>query len=221
MDDKTVKKEASIKETPLAIALSTPMRPQVTPLDAFKLARKHWLAGRRISICDLAKELGVSRGKLYRWVGNKDMLIDEIIWSMAKPTFEQAIKETPGRGIEHIVGVHRRFMELILAFPPLQQFVSHDAAYALRILSKDAKSAHERLIKAAAAHIREQESSGHIRLPAPAEKLAEMIIRSNEALIYHDLISGRLPAIDQACALTRALLAANEIPEYAEPSPAY
>lgn len=213
MDIDRSDKDRTVKETPLAMALANAAKPQVTPLDAFKLARKHWLEGRRISICELAKELGVSRGKLYRWVGNKEMLLDEIIWSVAKPTFEKAIAETPGVGVDHIVNVHRRFMVEILSFPPLQTFVSLDPPYALRILSKEAKSAHERLITMTADHLKAQEAKGHVQLPASAETLAEMIIRTNESLIYHDIISGRSPAVEQACTMTRLLLSAANIPD--------
>jgi hypothetical protein len=138
-------------------------------------------------------------------------LLDEIIWSVAKPTFEKAIQATPGTGIEHIVGVHRHFMQTILSFPPLQQFVNHDPPYALRILSRDAVSAHERLIAAVANHIAGQAAAGHISLPRPAEQLAEMIVRTNESIIYCDIISGQSPAIERACHITRLLLSEGKL----------
>ncbi|MBI5063918.1 MAG: transcriptional regulator [Desulfatitalea sp.] len=177
-----------------------------TPLDVFKLARRQWLAGQRICVGELAKELGIGRAKVYRWVGSKELLLDEIIWSMAKPTFEKSIQATSGAGIYQIVGVHRHFMTTILSFPPLQQFIHHDPPYALRILSKDAVSAHERLIAVTAKHMAEQAAAGHIQLPRPAEQLAEMIIRTNESVIYYDIISGQSPAIERACHITRLLL---------------
>jgi len=199
-------KSTYAKETPLSAALTAQAGTVVTPLDIFKLARRQWLAGKRICVGELAKELGIGRAKVYRWVGSKELLLDEIIWSVAKPTFERAVRETPGTGIEHIVGVHRHFMTRTLSFPPLQQFVNHDPPYALRILSRDAVSAHERLITAVAKHIAEQEAAGHIQLPRPAGSLAEMIVRTNESIIYCDIISGQSPAIDRACHITRLLL---------------
>lgn len=202
-----------LKNTPLAAALANPNLPQVTPLDAFRLARKYWLAGKRLSICELAKDLGISRGKLYHWVGNKEWLLDEIIWSVTKPTFERAIRETPGQGIDHIVDVYRYFINAVLTFKPLQQFVNHDPPYALRILSTDAKQARTRLVKEAATHIKKQALKGYIELSAPAETLAEMIIHTNEALVYHDILSGRSPAIDQACTITRLILTAGKLPD--------
>ena len=170
--------------------------PQATPVDVFKLARGRWLEGKRISLCDLAKELGVSRGKLYRWVGNKDLLLDEILWSLTRPEFERIVKGTPGAGIDHIVEVHRRFMTTILSFKPLQQFVEHDPTYALRIVTRDAIGSHDRLIKLAADHIQGQADRGHLHLAAPADKLAEVLIRTNESIIFSNIISGRSPAIE-------------------------
>ncbi len=194
------------------MVLSDSVRPQASPLEAFKLARKYWLEGRRISLGDLAKELDVSRGTLYRWVGNKDLLLDEIIWSVTKPTYERAIKGSSGNGIDYIVDVQRRFCTAILSSKPLQQFVDHDPSYALRILTRDARSAHERIIKMIADHIQGEIDGGHIQLPIAARDMATIIVRTNESLIYSDIISGRSPAIEQACAVTRILLSAKSFP---------
>jgi AcrR family transcriptional regulator len=199
--------------TPLAKAIAGETRSQITPLDVFKLARRRWLEGRRISLCELAKELDISRGKLYRWVGNKDLLLDQIFLSFAVPTFERIINETPGVGIDHIVEVHRRFMTAILTSKPLQQFVSQDPSYALRILTRDSVGSHDRLIKITADHIEEQVAMGHLHVSTPADKLAEVLIRTNESIIYSNIISGRSPAIEQACAVTRALLSTARIAE--------
>lgn len=204
-------KKAADKTTPLSLVLANQKNPHATPLGVFKLARKRWLEGKRISIGELANEVGVSRGTLYRWVGNKDLLIHEILWSLAKPTFERAVKETPGTGIEHIIGVRRHFMTAILSFPPMHRFINQDPKYALRIQTKDPRSAHYRLIKATEAHMREQEAQGHIRLPLPAAKLAEMLIHTNASLLYSEIIRGNTPSIEHACAIDRMLLMSGEI----------
>jgi hypothetical protein len=104
-------------------------------------------------------------------------------------------------------------MVAILSFPPLQSFVNLDPPYALRILSKEAKSAHERLIQMMADHLKAQVNGGHMQLPASPEIVAEMLIRTNESLLYHDIISGRSPAVEQACIMSRLLLTASEIPD--------
>lgn len=175
-------------------------------MDVFKLARRRYLEGRHISIGDLANELCVSRGTVYRWVGSKDLLLDEIFWSLTKPAFEQAIQETPGNGIEHVVGVHRHFITAILSFAPINEFIKREPNYALRVLTNTSSGVSKRIVQATAAHLREQEAQGHLRLNAPAEELAEFFILANQAIIYSDSISGRSPAIEKACALIRMLL---------------
>jgi hypothetical protein len=144
-------------------------------------------------------------------VGHKDLLLDEILWSLAKPTFEKILNDTPGNGVDHIVEVHRRFMAAIISFKPVRQFINHDPAYALRILTRGAVGTHERMIAAAAAHIGQQAALGHIQLPAPADRLAEIIIRTNEALFYNDMVSGHSPDIERACTVSRILLSAGKI----------
>jgi AcrR family transcriptional regulator len=208
MDIGTTLKATPDQKTPLILALANADRPPATPLGVFKLARKYWLEGKRISIGDLAREVGVSRVTLYRWVGSKERLIEEILWSFARPTFENAVQETPGTGVEHIMGVHRRFMTALATFEPMRRFILQNPTTAIRIQTdKDPQSAHSRLIAATAAHLEEQASRGYFQLPAPARKLAEMIIYTNGALIYSAIIGDRATAaIEQACAISRMLL---------------
>lgn len=205
-----LEKKENHQKTPLALALSNARRPQATPIEVFKLARRQWLAGKRISIGELARQVGVSRGTLYRWVGRKDLLLDEIFWSLSKPTFERAVQETPGQGLEHIVGVHRRFMTDILSFPPMQQFIKDDPGYAFRLLTNFSSGVSRRVVDIASEHLREQANRGHIRLHAPAEKITEIFILANQGILYSDVISGRSPAIEKACTIIRLLLASSE-----------
>ena len=73
------------------------------PLTAFRVARGWFLAGRRIEMQELAAELGVNRATLFRWVGSRDDLLAEIIWSLAEPTLKHAIDESSGLGGLHIL----------------------------------------------------------------------------------------------------------------------
>jgi AcrR family transcriptional regulator len=199
-------KKLTPQNTPLALAVKDGKTIRTTPLDILQLARRRWLKGEKISIDGLAKESGVSRITIYRWVGNKDFLMGEVLWSTFGPGLKKIIKETPGIGIEHIVEVHRRLMEMILSFPPMQRFIKEDPTYALRLVTTSASCTRERSVQVITEHLEEQESKGYIHLPAPANELAEMIIRSNESLLYSDVISGRPPAIEQACKMIRMFL---------------
>ena len=76
-------------------------------LIAFRTARRAFLQGRRIEMQELAVEVGVSRATLFRWVGGKDQLVSEIIWSIALPTFRQAVQDAGRRrGGQRIAARH-------------------------------------------------------------------------------------------------------------------
>lgn len=200
-------------ETPLELALTSDESPPATPLDAFKLARNFWLEGKRITIGGLAKEVGVSRVTMYRWIGSIDRLTEEILWSFAKPAFEKAIQEIPGSGIDHIIGVHRWFMTAFTTFAPMQQYLLENPIAAIRTQSRNPKSANVRLMKAIETHLLEQESQGHIRLPKPAHEIAELITYTNGSLLLCSIIGNWSKiAIEHACALNRMILL-GKIPE--------
>src|SRR4051794_32879684 len=114
------------------------MKRRPTPLDALDLARRHWLAGERIDMGALAKELGVSRATLYSWVGSKERLLGEVIWSFAEAGVAQSRERATGTGAAYIVDVMDRFTRLNATFDPLRRFIASDPELALRLLtSKD------------------------------------------------------------------------------------
>jgi AcrR family transcriptional regulator len=208
MGNESMSLNKSDRGIPLVKALANADHPQATPLTVFKLARLRWLNGKRISIGDLAKEVGVSRVTLYRWVGSKDRLVEEILWSFAKPSFEKAIKETPGIGVEHIVAVHRRFMTELTSFEPMRRFIHQNPNVAVRIQTRDPMSAHGRLIELTGSHIAAQAEAGPCDLPGAPYELAEMMVYTNGSLLYGAIIGERskAAAIELACSLSRLLL---------------
>ena len=66
--------------------------------DALRLARRKFLAAQRIDMTALASELGVNRVTLYRWVGSRDALMVEVLWSLAAPTLAGADAAVRARG---------------------------------------------------------------------------------------------------------------------------
>ncbi|MDA8139554.1 MAG: QsdR family transcriptional regulator [Desulfobacteraceae bacterium] len=198
-----------LKDTPLMKALSAVEEPQPTPMEAFKVARRMWAQCKHISIGELAHAVGVSRVTLYRWVGSREKLVDEILWSYTKPTFEKAIKSAPGTGVDHILETHRRFMTDLARFEPMRRFLIDNPFEAIRIQTNDPSCSHGRLIQAVEAQLIEQEKLGYIELPDVAAKIAELIVFTNGALVYCAILGGRdtEAVIEQACMIDRSLLA--------------
>src|SRR5690554_7711404 len=88
-----------------------------------------WLKGEKISLAALADDLHIGRATLFRWVGNRDLLIGEILWSLYEPLYKEARAQTPGHGVDYVVGVFRHINMTILHFSPLRKFLHQDPEY--------------------------------------------------------------------------------------------
>src|SRR6266508_1429771 len=134
--------------------LTAPPRP--TPLDALALARRTWLAGERLDMGGLARELGISRATLYSWVGSRERLLGEVIWSFAQEGLRQAREAAKGGGARYVLDVTQRFIHLNATFEPLRRFVAQDPQLALRVLASKDGPVQERMIAAARELVAEQ-----------------------------------------------------------------
>ncbi len=183
------------------------MRP--TPQDALRKAREQWVNGERIHLAALAEELGIGRATLFRWVGNKDLLIGEVLWSTYEPLRAKALAQTPGHGVDYVVGVYRYINGTLLHSKPLRTFITQDPEYALRILTSTSSPLHSRVVKANARTLREQIADGHLNPPMRTESLSYFMVRLAESCLYSDIICGREPRqeeLDDACKAVRILL---------------
>jgi AcrR family transcriptional regulator len=192
------------RTTALERARAAPPRP--TPLDALALARRRWLAGERLDMGALAKELGISRATLYSWVGSRERLIGEVIWSFAEDGLRQAIEAARGEGAGYVVDVVERFGRMNASFEPLRRFIEQDPELALRILTSKNGPVQGRMIGAARDLLAEQVAAGKLTLPLDIDTLAYLLIRVNESFIYSDVITGNEPDVDKAVEVVRLLL---------------
>jgi AcrR family transcriptional regulator len=195
--------------TALERALTAPRPPRPTPLDALRLARRRWLTGERLDMGELAKELGVSRATLYTWVGSKERLLGEVLWSFAEDGLRQAIEGARGSGASYVVGVFERFVRLNAEFPPLRRFLAQDPELALRLLTSKHGPVQARMIAAARELLQAQVDAGELMPALEVDTLAYLIIRIAESFIYSDAITGQEPDVASAVAAVRLLLAAR------------
>src|SRR6201993_4601718 len=93
-------RRCTIAETPLSRMLAEERKPDA--LDAFRVARRWFMAGRRIEMQELAAELGVNRATLFRWVGGRADLPGEVLWALAEPTLAAAVEASAGNGAQRI-----------------------------------------------------------------------------------------------------------------------
>jgi hypothetical protein len=186
--------------------------PRATPLEALRLARRRWFAGERLDMRTLAGELRVSRATLYSWVGNRERLIGEVIWSFAEEGLRQSRAAATGSGADYVIDVFQRFIALNAGFEPLRRFIAQDAELALRVLTSKGGPVQQRMIAACRQLLVEQVEDGALGLALDLDTLAYVVIRVAESFLYSDLITGNRPDVAKAVAVVRVLLHAAPPP---------
>ncbi len=193
----------------LALSATTINAPRLSMDELIRLARRRWLKSQRIHLAELAAEAGISRATLFRWVGSKDLLLQEVLWSLYEPLFERAVQSAGGRGADHIIDVHAQVISTVLDAEPLQRFIRQDPASAMRILASDSNLLSQRIIDMAAEHLAHQVAQGALTLPLSTKRFAAVLTRINRSLMYSDYLEDVEQAVSEARIIMRLLLTNN------------
>lgn len=178
-------------------------RPRSTRHDAFELARRWFLAGRRLDMGALAEELGISRATLYRWTGPREKLLGEVIRSFAESLYGYARLETSDlRGAERLLAVFELFVDGIAGAPPLRRFLEADLGVALRVLTSRDGVVHPSVVAATAELMREEAERGAFEPRVDIETLAFAVTRVTEAFLYNEAIM----AVESDAARAKAVI---------------
>lgn len=154
----------------------------------------------------LALELGVNRVTLYRWVGSRERLLVEVIWSLADKTFKNEVRRSRRAGSERIVAIVGRFIAATLSNPGFATFLAEEGELAMRLLTRRDMDFQPRLIGSVQALLEEEVAAGSMDLPADLHDVAYTMVRIIESFIYLDLIIGEEPDARRAESILRLLL---------------
>lgn len=196
-------------ETPLERELwgPAPLSRKPTPLEVFERAREKFLAGERLDMGQLASELGLHRTTLYRWVGTRDRLVGEILWSMAEPALRDSVEAAGrARGGERIARAVERYLSGSLRAPFMRRFLEEEPEFALRVLTTKEGVVQARSVDFLRELLEEEVGRGALDAPLPPDDLAYLIVRIGESFLYTDVITGGDPAPEKAAQAVRALL---------------
>jgi AcrR family transcriptional regulator len=189
-------------------AAPTPLRRQLageetgrrpSALDAFLAARRRFLAGERVDMTALAAQLGVNRVTLYRWVGSREQLMVEVVWSLARRTLDdlEAKHRRPIRP-RRAVAILTGFLEATIAHPGMQRWLAEEGESAMRLLTRHETDFQPRLIAAVEALIDPADPDRH--------EVAYALVRVIESYTYLDLITGETPDAGRARPIFARLL---------------
>lgn len=160
---------------------------------AFVRSRQIFIAGERIDMGTLAAELGVDRTSLFRWVGNRDALLAEILWSLAVPTLNSVDSAVTTRGSARVIEVLSAFVEAVLSAQYFRIFLRREPARALRLLTTQDSEMQRRFVAVLEHIISSETNAGYLDLPLPDRDVASLLVRIVESFCYSDLITGEKP----------------------------
>jgi AcrR family transcriptional regulator len=192
--------------TPLQHQLSGAGRPKA--IDAFVLARRTFQHGQRVDMQALAVELGINRATLYRWVGSRERLLCEVIWSLTQRTIARSLAQPPAGPGSRSAVVLTGFVRDVLAHPGMRRFLAEEGEFALRLLTMQSGGYQQRLIALVHDLIAEDTAAGRLHSPVPMDDLAYTVVRIVESYVYLKVITGDEPDGDRAGRVLHALLPA-------------
>jgi AcrR family transcriptional regulator len=181
--------------------------PATIPGPIFAAAVDTFVAGQRLDMRSLARRVGVARATLYRRVGNRDQLLDEMLWWRARRLLVEQVQATASlEGTERLVAVIGGVLRAIARDRPLRAFLESDPETALRLLTGTRSTVHQGMAAALEKLIDLERGRGRFDANLDTPTLAYAIVRISEGFLYADVIADRTPDIDRAITVIEALL---------------
>jgi len=197
---------ATVLQRHLAGELKAP----VGPLDVLHEARRRFLKGERLDMSELASSMGISRATLYRWVGDREQLLGEVLWTFAeaglKQAHEHADRTARDKGVDWVVRYNAHFARALAQFEPIRRFVEAEPDVALRVMTSKRGVSEGRLIESLKKTLEERVAAGHLKVRLEPSDLAYVIVRISESFIWREFITGDEPDLDRASDVVRVLL---------------
>jgi AcrR family transcriptional regulator len=189
-----------VAQTVLPEVASAPTR-----LDLLALARRRFLKSQRLDMQAMAVELGVSRTTVYRWAGNHDQLLGEVLSGLTQETFRVAERGVRQQGRARVLAVYGNFMRLIATSEPMHTALHRDPHQFFRVVTVSGPV--NRAATTLCAELLQREvERGALRLSAEVGELASAMIRIGETGLYADMLAGVEPDVDRLTELIALLL---------------
>lgn len=172
-----------------------------------RAARDHYIRCERIDMRSLASELGIGRTTLYRWVGDREALITEVISTAAADLAEQTSRESEGAGLDMVVDGMARFMDISSQFKPLRHLVQTEPALGLRVMMAPGSGVSRVIVESLARHLHEARPDWS---PEKREELADVMTQIGMAYEWGRIATNAEPELDRAKRAMETLLRAAD-----------
>ena len=181
--------------------------PAMVPGHIFAAAVDTFVAGHRLDMRSLARRIGVARATLYRRVGNREQLLDQVLWWRARRLLADQVRASADlTGTDRLTAVIGGVLCAIGADRPVRMFLESDPETALRLLTGPRSTVHQGMADALENLIDLERGRGAFDARLDTATLAFAIVRVSEGFLYSDVIADRAPDIGRAVTVIEALI---------------
>jgi AcrR family transcriptional regulator len=188
-----------------------PGRPAASTREAaLELAQKRFLACERIDVQAIARELGLARATMHRWFQTRELLLGEVLGTLAEERLIAIREQVGGHGARALLETLDGFNREIVATSGMRAFLAQEQERALRILTSSAGVVQPRVVACAERLIETEAQDGHFAPTVPSDVLAYALVRLGEAFIYNDALAGIRGDTERLRQVIAALLGVDE-----------
>jgi AcrR family transcriptional regulator len=181
--------------------------PQMVPGPIFAAAVDMFVTGQRLDMRSLARRIGVARATLYRRAGNREQLLDQVLWWRARRLLADQLRASADvTGTDRLTAVIAGVLHAIGADRPVRMFLESDPEAALRLLTGPRSAVHQGMAKALENLIDLERGRGAFDARLDTPTLAFAIVRVSEGFLYSDVIADRPADIGRAVTVIEALI---------------
>jgi AcrR family transcriptional regulator len=184
---------------------TAPVFRRPTREDAVELARAAFLNGERVDMQRLASQLGVSRVTVFRWVGSREQLLEQVLEGLTVTFVADARAAAEGQAEDRVLDFVRRVMSTTIQIEPVRRFVAHEPQLALRLLLAERGVVHRRLAEGLQAVLADADLAID---PNGLKSFVDVLVQVGTALQWATLSIGDEPQIERTVEIGRALLSA-------------
>jgi AcrR family transcriptional regulator len=164
--------------------------PAATREEALALAKQRYLAGERVDVQAIARELGLGRVTMYRWFETREGLLGEAVGEIAEERLLRIRSRTRKRGAHGLLDIIDRFNKDVTATYGLAALLEQDKERALRLLTSSSGKVQPRVVAVTQRLIEEEAEAGRFEPAVAPDFLAYGIVRLGEAFLYNDAAIG-------------------------------
>lgn len=174
--------------------------------DALALATDRFLAGERVEVVAIAREIGVGRATMYRWFTAREVLLGEMLAALAERRLAAHRRASVGSGATALVATFSGYSQELLASVGLRALLAREPERALRILTSSDGIVQPRVIAAVERLIDAEVQARRFVPSVEPATLAYAVVRLGEAFIYNDAAIGNQGDIARLHEVHAALL---------------